>query len=109
MAVAAVFSINEPLCWLQAERVRTRSLQRPQMARKRTEPTTSLIAGHLTGIKRAIANRVQIATDRFKPYSTAVETAFGWAGADFGQLVTIYATTVGTEDTYQIRRRWSMS
>lgn len=41
-----------------------------------------------------LANRVQITTDGFSPYLTAVENAFGWAGADFAQLVKTYATTV---------------
>lgn len=43
-------------------------------------------------IAERVANRIQI-TDGFKPYITAVENAFGWAGADFGQLVKTYASS----------------
>lgn len=40
-----------------------------------------------------LANRVQITTDGLGMYVAAVENAFGWAGADFAQLVKTYATT----------------
>jgi len=44
-------------------------------------------------IAERVANRIQITSDGFKPYITAVENAFGWAGADFGQLVKTYASS----------------
>jgi IS1 family transposase len=39
-----------------------------------------------------LASRVQITTDGYGPYVSAVEGAFGWAGADFAQLVKVYAS-----------------
>lgn len=44
-----------------------------------------------------LANRVQITTDGFPSYITAVENAFGWAGADFAQLVKTYANSEQVE------------
>lgn len=40
-----------------------------------------------------LANRVQITTDGSFSYATSIEKAFGWAGADFAQLVKTYALT----------------
>jgi IS1 family transposase len=37
-----------------------------------------------------LANRVQLTTDAFTPYISAVEGAFGWQGVDFSQLVKHY-------------------
>ncbi len=37
-----------------------------------------------------LANRVQITTDGSFSYISAIENAFGWAGADFAQLVKTY-------------------
>lgn len=51
----------------------------------------------LKDLASRVASRIQITTDGFKPYITAVENAFGWAGADFAQLVKIYATTIQAE------------
>lgn len=45
-----------------------------------------------------LANRVQITTDGHPMYLTAVERAFGWAGADFAQLVKSYGQTQVSED-----------
>lgn len=39
-----------------------------------------------------LANRVQITTDGLPMYVAAVENAFGWAGADFAQLVKTYSS-----------------
>jgi len=55
-------------------------------------------------IASRLANRVQITTDGFFPYITAVENAFGWAGADFAQLVKTYGVEV---DTTSAGRRYS--
>jgi IS1 family transposase len=44
-----------------------------------------------------LANRVQITTDGLFSYITAVENAFGWAGADFAQLVKTYASSEQVE------------
>ena len=37
-----------------------------------------------------LANRVQLTTDGHKAYLSAVEGAFGWAGADYAMLVKLY-------------------
>jgi IS1 family transposase len=50
-----------------------------------------------------LASRVQITTDGYSPYISAVENVFGWAGADFAQLVKIYATS-GRESSEAARR-----
>jgi IS1 family transposase len=50
-----------------------------------------------------LANRVQITTDGFFSYITAVENAFGWAATDFAQLVKTYGQTPDDEST----RRYS--
>jgi IS1 family transposase len=44
-----------------------------------------------------LANRVQITTDGSFSYISAIENAFGWAGADFAQLVKTYALTPADE------------
>jgi IS1 family transposase len=55
-----------------------------------------------------LANRVQITTDGYGPYLSAVERAFGWAGADFAQLVKIYAAPPGgSQDSNLTARRYS--
>ncbi len=40
-----------------------------------------------------LANRVQLTTDGLRWYQSAVEEAFGWNGADFAQLVKVYASS----------------
>jgi IS1 family transposase len=50
-----------------------------------------------------LANRVQITTDGSFSYISAIENAFGWAGADFAQLVKTYAQTPEEER----KRRYS--
>lgn len=37
-----------------------------------------------------LAHRVQLTTDGFRPYLTAVESAFGWNGVDYAMLVKLY-------------------
>jgi len=51
-----------------------------------------------------LANRVQLTTDGHHMYLTAVETAFGWNGADFAQLVKTYGVT---DDPKNPARRYS--
>jgi IS1 family transposase len=46
-----------------------------------------------------LANRVQLTTDGFRSYPSAVEKAFGWAGADYAQLVKTYGTEAEYEET----------
>ena len=76
------------ICWLVGRRS-------PQAARE-----------FITDLSGRLANRVQITTDGYGPYLSAVESAFGWAGADFAQLVKIYAT--GTQaDSNATARRYS--
>jgi IS1 family transposase len=55
----------------------------------------------LKDVASRVANRIQITTDGYRPYITAVENAFGWAGADFSQLVKIFATTTATEAVHR--------
>jgi len=50
-----------------------------------------------------LANRVQITTDGSFSYISAIENAFGWAGADFAQLVKTYGDTPEVER----KRRYS--
>jgi IS1 family transposase len=51
-----------------------------------------------------LANRVQLTTDGWRSYPDAVERAFGWAGADYAQLLKTY----GTEAEYETAgRRYS--
>ncbi|HST08249.1 MAG TPA: IS1 family transposase [Gemmatimonadaceae bacterium] len=51
-----------------------------------------------------LANRVQLTTDGLRDYLPAVENAFGWAGADYSQLVKTY----GPEAEYESAgRRYS--
>ena len=37
-----------------------------------------------------LSNRIQLTSDGYKPYFTAVVNAFGWDGADFAQLLKLY-------------------
>lgn len=46
-----------------------------------------------------LANRVQLTTDGFRPYLTAVESSFG-ADVDYAQLVKIYGTETPDESRY---------
>jgi len=57
--------------------------------------------GFLKDVASRVANRIQITADGFKPYITAIESAFGWAGADFAQLVKIYAKPVEAEGSHR--------
>lgn len=49
-------------------------------------------------VAERLAGRVQITTDGLITYVWAVENAFGWAGADFAQLVKTYGQTQVSED-----------
>lgn len=49
-------------------------------------------------VSERLAGRVQITTDGLKWYVWAIENAFGWAGADFAQLVKTYGQTQVSED-----------
>jgi IS1 family transposase len=42
-------------------------------------------------LRSRLANRVQLSTDAFRGYLSAVEDAFGWNGTDYAQLVKVYA------------------
>jgi IS1 family transposase len=53
-----------------------------------------------------LATRVQITTDGLGSYVSAIEGAFGWAGADFAQLVKIYASSP-VQGTNPTARRYS--
>jgi hypothetical protein len=50
-----------------------------------------------------LACRVQITTDGYGAYVSAVEGAFGWAGADFAQLVKTYSTSVSADSSVAAR------
>jgi IS1 family transposase len=78
------------ICWLVGRRS-------PQAARE--------FVGDLS---ERLANRVQITTDGYGPYVSAVDRAFGWGGADFAQLVKVYATAAsGAGDSNVTARRYS--
>ena len=55
-------------------------------------------------IIRLAGTVVQITTDGYGPYQSAVERSFGWNGADFAQLVKIYASTGDTSGNATARR-----
>jgi len=70
---------------------------------------TKLVISHLVGkrdattafyvvqdLQKRLANRVQLTTDGFRPYLTAVEDTFG-ADIDYAMLVKMYGTTKGDE------------
>jgi IS1 family transposase len=74
------------ICWLVGHRS-------PENCRSFVRDLSSRIVG-----------RSQITTDGYGPYLSAVEGAFGWAGADFAQLVKIYATVEGRSANATARR-----
>jgi IS1 family transposase len=76
------------VCWLVGRRS-------PQAARE-----------FIVDLHGRLANRVQITTDGYGPYVSAIERTFGWAGADFAQLVKIYASQ-GGQDSNATARRYS--
>ncbi|HEV8454249.1 MAG TPA: IS1 family transposase [Gemmatimonadales bacterium] len=43
-----------------------------------------------------LATRVQLTSDGLRWYLTAVESAFGWNGVDYAQLVKVYGPSIGT-------------
>lgn len=51
-----------------------------------------------------LAQRIQLTTDGYGTYLSAVEDAFGWAGADFAQLVKIYASNQAEGGSVAARR-----
>jgi IS1 family transposase len=61
-----------------------------------------------------LANRVQLTTDGYRPYLTAVEEAFGWNGVDYAMLVKLYGPTVAGTTRYSpapligIEKKWVM-
>jgi IS1 family transposase len=57
----------------------------------------------ISDVASRLANRVQITTDGSFSYISAIENAFGWAGADFAQLVKTYSHTPDEER----KRRYS--
>jgi IS1 family transposase len=80
------------------------------------DPDTKLMVSWLVGkrslaharrfiadLSDRLANRVQITTDGLRFYRSAIESAFGWAGVDFAQLVKIFAHS-GKGASEQARR-----
>jgi IS1 family transposase len=55
-------------------------------------------------LRSRLATRVQITTDGYWPYLPAIEAAFGWAGADFAQLVKMYAPASSGDSNLTARR-----
>lgn len=43
-----------------------------------------------------LTNRVQLTSDGLRWYLTAVESAFGWNGVDYAQLIKVYGPSIGT-------------
>jgi IS1 family transposase len=54
----------------------------------------------MADVAARLAGRVQLTTDGFKPYLSAVENAFGWNGVDYAMLVKSYAATTGRPGQY---------
>jgi IS1 family transposase len=54
----------------------------------------------MADLKGRLANRVQITTDGLRWYRPAVEQAFKWGGADFAQLIKVYASNPEGETRY---------
>lgn len=48
--------------------------------------------GFVQDLADRLANRVQLTSDGFYLYRAAVESAFGWWGTDFAQLIKIYGS-----------------
>lgn len=68
---------------------------------KRSKAACREFVGDLAG---RLAHRVQITTDGYLPYLTVIEEVFGWAGADYAQLVKMYAPGGGGEKSFAARR-----
>lgn len=67
-------------------------------------PRNSKTAGRfMKDVASRLANRIQLTTDGYNPYLPAVENAFGWAGADYSQLIKTY----GMEHDETAGRRYS--
>jgi IS1 family transposase len=69
---------------------------------RRTPEATREFVGDLNS---RLASRVQITTDGYGPYVSAIEGAFGWMGCDFAQVVKVYAAT--KEGSNLAARRYS--
>ncbi|MGQ0640133.1 MAG: IS1 family transposase [Gemmatimonadaceae bacterium] len=74
-----------------------------------TKLNVSWLVGHRTSehavffmrdVAARLANRVQLTTDGHGMYLTAVESAFGWNGVDFSQLVKRYGPVPESERRY---------
>jgi len=63
---------------------------------KRSDNDTHIFSGKLYA---ATAGRVQISTDGFPCYQTAIPSAFGWQ-VDFGQIIKVYGDTGETPRKY---------
>lgn len=50
----------------------------------------------MTDVASRMAGRIQLTTDGLRWYLSAVESAFGWGGADYAQLVKTYGAVVET-------------
>lgn len=53
-------------------------------------------AAFVADLAERLKDRVQLTSDGLRYYLSAVESAFGWNGVDFAQLVKIYGATPGT-------------
>lgn len=67
---------------------------------QRTQPSARRF---MKDIASRLKNRCQITTDGHPIYATAVEDGFGWAGADYAQIVKLY----GKEPDVDNQRRYS--
>lgn len=50
-----------------------------------------------------LAHRVQLTTDGYRAYLSAVEGAFGWNGVDYAQLVKLYGPAIEGTTRYSPR------
>ena len=74
-------------------------LVRPFPASAAIRLRVSAAENELTNLASRLANRVQLTTDRFKAYLTAVEAAFG-ADIDYAMLVKLYGEGPESEKRY---------
>jgi len=62
--------------------------------------TAQMAHAFMHDLKDRLTGRVQLTTDGFNHYSTAVEAAFGWTGCDYGQLQKVYGAPLDGERRY---------
>lgn len=62
--------------------------------------STDMAHAFMHDLKGRLTNRIQLTTDAWRQYTTAVESAFGWNGCDYGQLVKEYGVPADADKRY---------